>query len=171
MNLRRDSGEQIPLSKRAMSAASWRFAASAVGAVLSFGIHIWLARLLPPSDFGLIAMAFIFTGLARIVSNFGLPAAVVQRADLTEEHIRTAFTLSSLLGLIVMLSLIALSPLSTLVFPEPRLPALIQTLSVMFLFTVLLFFMAPKIAGTGSELNCHVTGERLRPTPHHFGRP
>ncbi len=135
MNLRRDSGEQAPLSKRAMNAASWRFAASAVSAVLSFGIHIWLARLLPPSDFGLVAMAFVFTGLARIVSNFGLPAAVVQRSDLTDEHVRTAFTLSSLLGLLVTLVLIALAPLSTLVFPEPRVPAIILALSPMFLFT------------------------------------
>ena len=83
MNLHRGQGTDTPLSKRAMNAASWRFAVSAVSAVLSFGIHVWLARLLPPSDFGLVAMAFVFTGLARILSNFGLPAAVVQRSELT----------------------------------------------------------------------------------------
>jgi PST family polysaccharide transporter len=135
MNLQRDPGNRTPLSKRAMNAASWRFAVSAVSAVLSFGIHVWLARLLPPSDFGLIAMAFVFTGLARILSNFGLPAAVVQRSDLTPEHIRTAFTISGLLGLAMTLLLIALAPLATLVFPEPRLPSVIRTLAPLFLFT------------------------------------
>ena len=135
MNLQRDPANRTPLSKRAMNAASWRFAVSAVSAVLSFGIHVWLARLLPPSDFGLIAMAFVFTGLARILSNFGLPAAVVQRSDLTSEHIRTAFTISGLLGLAMTLLLIALAPLATLVFPEPRLPAVIRTLAPLFLFT------------------------------------
>ena len=135
MNLHRDSGTDTPLSKRAMNAASWRFAVSAVSAVLSFGIHVWLARLLPPSDFGLVAMAFVFTGLARILSNFGLPAAVVQRSDLTTEHVRTAFTISGLLGLTVTVALIVLSPLATLVFPEPRLPSVIQALAPTFLFT------------------------------------
>lgn len=118
-----------------MNAASWRFAASAVSAVLSFGIHIWLARLLPPSDFGLVAMAFVFTGLARILSNFGLPSAIVQRSDLTSEHIRTAFTLSGLLGLLFTLALIAFAPFSTLVFPEPRLPSVLTALAPIFLFT------------------------------------
>jgi PST family polysaccharide transporter len=135
MNLRRTEGTQPPLSKRAMNAASWRFAASAVSAVVSFGIHVWLARLLPPSDFGLVAMAFLFTGLARIVSNLGLPAAIVQRSDLTEEHVRTAFTISWLLGLAVTLALIVLAPLSTLVFPEPRLPSILRALALVFLFT------------------------------------
>jgi PST family polysaccharide transporter len=118
-----------------MNAASWRFAVSAVSAVLSFGIHIWLARLLPPSDFGLVAMALVFTGLARILSNFGLPAAVVQRSELTPEHVRTAFTVSGLLGLLVTVTLIMLAPLSTLVFPEPRLPEIIRAISPVFLFT------------------------------------
>ena len=135
MNLQRDPENRTPLSKRAMNAASWRFAVSAVSAVLSFGIHVWLARLLPPADFGLIAMAFVFTGLARILSNFGLPAAVVQRSNLTPEHVRTAFTISGLLGLVMTLLLIALAPLATLVFPEPRLPAVIRTLAPLFLFT------------------------------------
>ena len=118
-----------------MNAASWRFAASAVSAVLSFGIHIWLARLLPPSDFGLVAMAFVFTGLARILSNFGLPSAIVQRSDLTSEHIRTAFTLSGLLGLLVTGALIAFAPFSIHVFPEPRLPSILTALAPIFLFT------------------------------------
>ena len=135
MDQHRDPGTNTPLSKRAMNAASWGFAVSAISAVLSFGIHIWLARLLPPSDFGLVAMALLFVGLARILSNFGFPAAVVQRSDLSPEHVRTAFTVSGLLGLLVTGTLIVLAPLSTLVFPEPRLPEIIRAISPVFLFT------------------------------------
>jgi PST family polysaccharide transporter len=135
MNLNRADGPPPPLSQRAMNAATWRFGASAVSGVLSFGIHVWLARLLPPSDFGLVAMAFLFTGLARIVSNLGLPAAIVQRSDFTENHVRTAFTLSTLLGLAVTVTIVVFAPYSTLVFPEPRLPAILRALAPVFLFT------------------------------------
>jgi PST family polysaccharide transporter len=80
-------------------------------------------------------MAFLFTGLARIVSNLGLPAAIVQRPDCTARHIRTAFTLSTLLGLTITCTILVLAPLSTLVFPEPRLPSILRVLAPVFLFT------------------------------------
>jgi len=123
------------LSRRTATAASWRTASSAVVAALSFGISIWLARLLPPSDFGLVAMAFLFTGLTRIVSNLGIPSAVVQRPDLTDDQVRTAFTLSTVLGLGATILLVVLAPLSTLVFPEPRVPDVLRAVAPMFLFT------------------------------------
>lgn len=118
-----------------MNAASWRVAMSVVVAILTFGIGVWLARLLPPSDFGLIAMAFLFTGLGRILSDLGIPSAVVQRADLSEGQVRTAFTLSTVLGFLMMVALVLFAPLSTLVFPEPRVPMILTALAPMFLFT------------------------------------
>ncbi len=124
-----------PLSTRAMHAASWRAGSSVIVAVLTFAIGVWLARLLPPSDFGLVAMAYMFTGLARILSDLGIPSAIVQRPDLTEGHVRTAFTVSTLLGLLLTGVLVLCAPLAMLVFPEPRVPEILTALAPMFLFT------------------------------------
>ena len=49
--------------------------------IASFGVVI-LARLLSPSDFGIVAMASVVTGFAHIFRDFGTVAAVIQRREL-----------------------------------------------------------------------------------------
>lgn len=129
-----NSGEP-PLANRAMRAATWRFATMAVSSVVQFAVGIVLARLLPPSDFGLIALAFLLSGLATLVANLGLPNAVVQRADLSERHIRTAQTASVILGFAVMALVWVAAPYSTLVFNEPELPNILRVYSISYVIS------------------------------------
>lgn len=57
-----------------------------------------MARLLTPEDFGIVAVAVLVVGLAQIFSSVGVGPAIVQRPSLEQRHIRTAFSLSILLG-------------------------------------------------------------------------
>src|SRR5438105_9102303 len=93
------------LTDRTTRAAEWRLAGAAVGAGSQFAIGVLLARLLPPADFGVMALAFVVLGLARPLGDLGLGGAVVQRRELTDRHVRTAFTSSVLLGLAVAAAL------------------------------------------------------------------
>ena len=52
-----------------------------------------LARMLSPADFGLVAMTAIFLGFIAVISDFGLPAALVQRRELTRVQLSSAFWL------------------------------------------------------------------------------
>ena len=96
-----DISDKTPLASRAMRAASWRFATMAFSASIQLAVGIVLAWLLLPSDFGLVALAAVFLGFAALLANLGIPNAVVQANDLTERHIRAAFTLSVSLGIAV----------------------------------------------------------------------
>src|SRR4051794_39760686 len=95
---RRMSAETATLTDRTARAAQWRFAGSAVGGISQFGISVLLARLLTPADFGLVALASVVLGLGRPLGDLGVGSAVIQRAQLTERHVRVAFTLSVLSG-------------------------------------------------------------------------
>lgn len=86
------------LTNRTTRAVQWRFASSAVAAVSRFAIGVLLARLLPPNDFGVVALAFVVLGLAGPIGDLGIGGAVVQRTGLTERHVRTGFTFAVLLG-------------------------------------------------------------------------
>ena len=123
---------ETPLASRAMRAATWRFATMTLSTAVQFAVGIVLARLLPPSDFGLIALAFLLAGLAKLVANLGLPNALVQRDVLTERHIRTAFTASILLGCFVSVVVWFAAPLSTLIFDEAELPGILRVYSLTF---------------------------------------
>ncbi len=62
--------------------------------LLSLGSTIALARLLSPSDYGLIAMATAFTGLAEVLRDGGLSLATVQRERVDPRQVTTLFWLN-----------------------------------------------------------------------------
>ncbi len=80
-----------------------------------------LARMLAPADFGLLAMAAVFTGFAAVFVDLGLTAALVQRPELTERHRSTAFWVNAGTALLLGLALAALAPLVAAIYDEPRL--------------------------------------------------
>jgi O-antigen/teichoic acid export membrane protein len=89
------------LTDRTTRATQWRFASVLVGTLSSLTVGIVLARLLTPADFGTMAMATVVLGFAGRLSDLGIGSALIQRQTLTDRHIRTAFTMSLLLGLLV----------------------------------------------------------------------
>ena len=46
---------------------------------ISFGFGIVLARLISPTEFGILAMVTVFTGFAEIFKDLGFGAAIVQK--------------------------------------------------------------------------------------------
>ncbi|HSJ45320.1 MAG TPA: oligosaccharide flippase family protein [Euzebyales bacterium] len=99
-----------------------------------------LARLVAPKAFGLIALATVFTSLLKIAADQGLADAIIQRADIEDEHINGAFWASVALGVVLTGLLAASSPLIATAFDNaalsPILAALSLTLTVSGLSTV-----------------------------------
>lgn len=75
---------------------------------ISFIVMIFLARLLEPSDFGLIAMIMVIVGIAQIFSDIGLGSALIQRRHILPIHYSSVFyfniTSAFILTLIVFFS-------------------------------------------------------------------
>ena len=53
-----------------------------------------LAALLGPTDFGLVAMALAFVALIQVVLEQGISTAIIQRDELDDEHLDSAFWLN-----------------------------------------------------------------------------
>ena len=67
--------------------------------VLRLAVLTVLARLLGPPEFGLAAAATVVIAFFRVITETGIRAAVIQRPELEDRHVRTAFTLSLMVGL------------------------------------------------------------------------
>ena len=93
-----------------------------------------LARLLTPSDFGLVAMVTAITGLAAAFADLGLSEATIQRKDITHEQVSALFWINAGIGLGLMLLTIAIGPVLVQINHEPRLLKIALVMSVMFLF-------------------------------------
>lgn len=125
------------LAERTISAGQWRMAAWGVQAVLQLGVGVLLARLLPPTEFGLAGLAMVLITFATLVSELGLGIAVVQRRPLTDRHVRTAFTASLSMGIAVAALIYLLSPLASPLLRSPELPPLMRAMTLVFVFGAL----------------------------------
>ena len=85
-----------------------------------------LARLVSPEQFGLVAATVILITFSEIISDCGIGAALIQRTRLTDEHIRTAFTLTVLLSTAVWVASRSAHPRLPSFFRLPALTPLIR---------------------------------------------
>jgi len=120
------------LTTRTTRAAQWRISGSVVGAVSQLVVGVLLARLLTPADFGVTALAYVVLGLARPLGDLGMGSAIVQRAGLTDRHVRTAFTFSTLMGLVVVAVLVVVAPLGAAVMRDANVTPVLRVLSAGF---------------------------------------
>ncbi|WP_273890488.1 lipopolysaccharide biosynthesis protein [Serratia marcescens] len=91
-----------------------------------------LARLMPPSEYGLMSMALVVTNFALLVRDLGTAAAIIQRKDLQNETINAIFWLNILMGLTIAGIIVIFSPVIAYVFHEPRLIAVLCLLAISF---------------------------------------
>jgi O-antigen/teichoic acid export membrane protein len=111
-----------------------RLCAQGANFFLRLGSLMILARLLGPKDFGLVGMVTVFTGVLTLFRDFGLSSAAIQRTTVTEEQISTLFWINIFVGALLTLFAIALAPVITAFYHEPRLLMVTVVLAVGFLF-------------------------------------
>lgn len=93
---------------------------------------VLLARLLPASDFGLLAMATAVTGFTSLFRDFGTTTAVIQRSTVPASLLDSVFWFNVGLGGCLASALVLLSPAVVSFFSEPRLYEVIWLLALAF---------------------------------------
>lgn len=73
-------------------------------------IGVLLARLLVPGDYGLMAMATVFTSFFAQMADMGIATAIIQRQGLTREEISSFFWLNVTVATVVAVLLAGVSP-------------------------------------------------------------
>lgn len=109
----------MTLKSRALSATLWSGADILMRQSLQFGISVALARLLSPEEFGIIALLYLFTGIASAFVDSGFSSALIQRQDITHTDESTVFWFNLAIGALVTLSLWAAAPLIARFFVIP----------------------------------------------------
>lgn len=114
------------LGRRAVNGVFWTFASNWGDQLSRLVVFAILARLLDPKSFGLIALAWVFTGLVDVVAEQGLVDALIQRKEIARVHLNTAFWMVVTLGVVLMLVLMALSlPLAAVLHEDALAPVLV----------------------------------------------
>ena len=87
-------------------------------------VTLVLARLLTPSDFGLIAMLLVFTSLGAVLTDAGFGTALVQRREVTDDDETTVFWFNAAAGLLIASLLWISAEAIARFFSQPELAAL-----------------------------------------------
>lgn len=108
----------------ALVATAWSGAEITTRYGLQFLLLAVLARLLTPSDFGMVAMLALFAGLAGVIVEGGLSTALIQRQEVSHQDESTVYWLSVLAGVLAGGLLAICGPFIARFFQEPRLAGL-----------------------------------------------
>ena len=82
------------LQRKVFSGLIWKFGERIGAQAVSFLVSIILARLLLPSDYGVIALITIFIDIANVFVSSGFGAALVQKKDADEVDFSSVFYFS-----------------------------------------------------------------------------
>ncbi len=93
-----------------------------------------LARLLTPSDYGLVAMAAVVVALAQLVKDGGLVTATVQASDISEKQISSLFWVTLGISTVTGGAVLVAAPLVAAFYKQPALLGVTAALSLTFIF-------------------------------------
>ena len=93
---------------------------------VQFVFSIILARLLSPSDYGIIAMVTIFFAVAQSFVDSGFSNALVRKTDRVEEDLSTCFYFNIGVGIIAYIVLFLIAPLVASFYNQPILSPIIR---------------------------------------------
>lgn len=91
------------------SSLIWKFLNGGTAQIIQLAVSIVVARLLAPSDFGVVALLLVFTSIATVFVQSGLGTALVQRKEISQLELSSVFyyTISVASILYVLLYLLA----------------------------------------------------------------
>lgn len=116
-------------SAQVMRAAAWLSLAKIASYAAAFLSTIILARILVPSDFGVIAISMAIVGIAAGLLDLPVTSALIALDSPTEDEFNTAWTISILRSILVSVIILAAAHPLAMVFNMPEITPVVMALT------------------------------------------
>jgi len=126
------NGEEQPLGGRVVTGARWIVLLRVGTMATTWVTAIALARLLLPSQYGLVGMAMVLVSILTVFQESGLHAALIQRRDRIQEAVDAASLYAPVVGLALGFLCLGAAPLAGTFFHRQEVTDLVRGLSVVF---------------------------------------
>ena len=134
--MQRGSGQSVEnLKQKALRSGLVKLVGQGLNLLLRLIFLFVSARLLEPTDFGLIGMVTAVTGVYQLFTSAGLSTATIQSPNITDQQLSTLFWINVFFGVALSLLCIATAPLVVHFYNEPRLFWVTLAISAGFAFT------------------------------------
>jgi PST family polysaccharide transporter len=131
-----ESGAEIDIAAikhQSIRGGAITFVTQGANVVIQLTSTLVLARLLKPTDYGIIAMVTAVTGFAGLFRDLGLSASIIQRDKLTEEQLSTIYWINVGLGALLTVVVASMSPLVGWFYGRPELNLVTAVVSLSFI--------------------------------------
>ena len=116
--------------KRALiRGAAWTIGTRWSVRALGFGNTMVMARLLIPSDYGLVAIGMLLYGVLQAFIENGAAVALLRKDAVTEQEINAAWTLRLIQCVVAGVALAVVAPFAALYFDEPKIRDIVWLLA------------------------------------------
>ncbi|MEI7767110.1 MAG: oligosaccharide flippase family protein [Phycisphaerae bacterium] len=112
---------------------SWSVLAVATNILTQITATVVLVRLLQPTDFGVITIAFLLLRFVGYFAELGMLQTLVQWSDLQPRQLHTAFTVSLLLSGLFLLVIVVGAPYAVIFIDHPQLAVVTIMLAAGFI--------------------------------------
>jgi O-antigen/teichoic acid export membrane protein len=97
----------------------WFGLSTGIVQIVNLAAAVVLARLISPADFGRLAVAIVVSEFSLMIANESIGTPLVQRPDITREHLECATLLGMMIGLgLALLTLFVVPLIATPIFGE-----------------------------------------------------
>lgn len=127
------------LKKKTVKAIFWTFIDRAGSQFIGFVITIFLARLLSPAEFGLVAMASVVVAITRIFIDSGLNDSLIQKKECTQADFSTVFFFNMVMSALLFIIIFFLAPLIASFFGYVELVPVIRLIGLKPVFASFAF--------------------------------
>lgn len=135
----------MSLKKKGLAGLIWASAEQFGNKVVQFAIGIILARLLEPSEFGLIGMITIFISVSEGIASGGFVQALIRKKGASEKDYNTAFYYNLVVSLFLYAIVFFFSPYIAGFYNEIRLERLVQALMLVVIIDAIAFVQRAKL--------------------------
>ncbi|HCD9160064.1 TPA: oligosaccharide flippase family protein, partial [Klebsiella pneumoniae] len=114
------------------SNAKWNMFSQTFKVLVQVVNIVYLAKIIPPAEYGLMAMALVIFNFGILLRDLGTSAAIIQRKELTHPLINTVFWLNTIMGIVLAIIVFSSSPLIANFYQQPQLIPILMMLSITF---------------------------------------
>lgn len=123
------------LKRKTISGVFWQLLQKGSSQAVAFVVSVVLARLIPPEEFGIVAMASIFMTIAGVLAESGLGTSLVQKKNIDEIDKNTVFYFGLFLSICLYALLFFSAPLIANMYHNDYLTHIIRVAGLSLFFS------------------------------------
>ena len=124
----------VSLKSKAIKGLSWSAFENTSNLGLNFLVGIILARILTPSEFGLIGITTIFIAVSSTIVDSGFSSALIRKKNTNSKDYNTVFYFNLLAGILLYILLFFCAPAIASFFKDPTITSIIRAMGIVLIF-------------------------------------